>query len=196
MTGENEHLQHQNFHSREVSLRSYFLREASVNLQKIGTAVAQWQLALENSDCLNEIKSITRALFDLAMIHGYDGVENMAQKLLRIVEHLVKSSAHYDADVAAKMNAAVQAIRQVVEMESGSESQMTVETVNRQVAAAEREVQNRTAQLAESFAPLLSFQKSPRVIAAPPSPPIFDIREDAAIFDLAEIDFAEYELSV
>lgn len=169
----------------QTSLQRFYLQEVCVNLSKIEKAVARWRRTPKDTACLQKMKTAARAVLDLAIIHGYDGVENMSRRLVQTLEHLVRYRERYSATVAAKLKSAALAIRQVAGLEAENEHQMTVETVNRQVQAAEKEVQSRTEKLAQSFAPIVRIE-SP-LSDGTTQPPAFDIREDQTLFDLADL---------
>jgi hypothetical protein len=169
---------------QQTSLQSFYLQEICINLKKIERAIAKWRRAPRKADHLKIVQSAAFAVLDLSMIHGYDGVENMAGKLLQTVTHLLRVRERYSSIVGAKLKAAVLTIRRVAEMEAESERQMTVENVNRQVEATQQDVKTRAAQLSESFEAIIMPAES-RPDSATFEPPLFDIRENDIVYELA-----------
>ncbi|HEX9653092.1 MAG TPA: hypothetical protein VGA99_05235 [bacterium] len=170
----------------QASLESFYLQQVCTNLKKIEKAIARWRRAGNDVRALKRMKDSSLAIFDFAMVHGYDGVENMALKLQQTVDFLIQARERYNSTIAAKLKSAVLAIRQVVEMEAENERQMTIENVSRCVEATHEEVQSRTEQLAESFEPIVKVSRSQPHASPSEHSPWFDISEHDTLIRLTE----------
>lgn len=108
------------------TLQSAYIREVTSGLQKIKKALYRLRKGFQSRTSLAEIQVVAKEISDLAMIHGYTGVESIARKLHTAIRRLptsVTTGAHF----ISKIDLAVNGIQDVAFMEDGIEERTSVE---------------------------------------------------------------------
>ena len=117
-------------HDMIPDLQFYFLREVLHTLLQIRCSLRSLS---EDPSQRNHQKKIRRHLTgvrDLAMVHGFDGVEKIAGKLFANLEKALTDSKNFDAAFVSKLNEAVVTLERVVALEAEMEARMSIELIN------------------------------------------------------------------
>jgi len=105
-----------------------YVRKVMRGLKNIRIALAKVHDNPNDRDAAIEIRGIAEAISELAMIHGYHGVESIARK---ISTSFKCSRVKSDADFLSKIELAIKGIHHVVAMEDGIESKLIIEKITR-----------------------------------------------------------------
>lgn len=105
-----------------------YVRKVMRGLKNITIALAKMHDNPNDRDAAIEIRGIAEAISELAMIHGYHGVESIARK---ISTSFKCSRVKSDADFLSKIELAIKGIHHVVAMEDGIESKLIIEKITR-----------------------------------------------------------------
>ena len=111
---------------QDPSLQKPYVRKVMRGLKKIRIALARVHDNPNNRDACVEIRETAQSISELAMIHGYHGVESIARKMYTSFN---RSRIKSDPDFLYKIELAVKGIQRVVEMEGGIENKLTIEKV-------------------------------------------------------------------
>lgn len=170
------------------SLHNLYLRQVLSNLLRIERALAELKPSPNSQKCLLKIKEASRAIADLAMIHGFEGMETISRKLSSTIEYLLRSSMDLSFQVVYKVQVAIRTMRKVAEMEAFIERQMTVERIDRHVELNQEKVQDCAEKVTHSLNFLLNKQlEFPlETEAETNSQLLFDIREATSLMDLVD----------
>ncbi|MFQ5677295.1 MAG: hypothetical protein ACE5G1_15485 [bacterium] len=93
-------------------------------------ALYKLRKGFQSRTCLAEIQVVAKEISDLAMIHGYNGVESIARKLhmaIRCLPTSVTTSPHFISKIELAMNG----IQDVAFMEDCIEERTSVEKVRK-----------------------------------------------------------------
>ncbi|MFQ5752210.1 MAG: hypothetical protein ACE5HI_09460 [bacterium] len=176
-------------------LQNYYLQEVKCGLTKIEQALAKMHNEPGDREFLVKIKGIAQSISDLAMVHGFEGVEKISGKLSSTIKHLLRAGSEFNKSLIAKVNMTVKAMQQVAEMESYIEKQMTVERIDRTVEINQKKVQNCAEKISQSIDDLIHDQSNSasdedeshldRIVTIPDS----EIeKEPDLLFDICELD--------
>ena len=105
-----------------------YVRKVMRGLKKIRIALARVHDNPNNRDACIEIRNTAQSISELAMIHGYHGVESIARK---IYTSFKRSKIKSDPDFLYKIELALKGNQRVVGMEDGIERKLTIEKVTR-----------------------------------------------------------------
>ncbi len=114
-----------------------YVRKVMRGLKKIRIALALVHDNPNNRDACIEIRNTAQSISELAMIHGYHGVESIARK---IYTSFKRSRIKSDPDFLYKIELAVKGIQRMAGMEGGIESKLKVtrgEEVSKQISSLE-----------------------------------------------------------
>ena len=167
------------------SLQNYYNQEVMAELAAIEQAVLKLQIDKDKLINLKQIRDTAHLLSDLAMIHGFEGVEKISEKLYSTMDHLLNSRIEFNQAMLTKLILAVNVIRQVEDMESIIESQMTVERIDRNVELKQRRVQNCAEQFSRSIDELMTEQLELKFVNKT-SELLFDIVEQESVLSLVD----------
>ncbi|RMF61648.1 MAG: hypothetical protein D6743_13270 [Calditrichaeota bacterium] len=168
-------------------LRHTYFREMMRSLKKMKAALGAWQKRPEERTHPQAIAAAAREVADLAMIHGYEGVESIAEQLQQSLGRMNLSDDPERAGVFLKVESAIVAIRQIARIEDFLEGRLTVRRV-----AADRgdDVSSHTVKIGDEEAePFCEIEKLTEAdlndLSAISSPePQFDISEFESVAHL------------
>lgn len=135
----------------EDRLQGYYLQQISASLQRLKTALRG---LAENPDQwrkLARMHLLARKIADLAMIHGYEGVETIGEKIAHATHRALTSERPVDKHLITKMATAVRTMDEIVRMEENLEGEMTVERFNERIELGQRRIRSHTEHVAWHF---------------------------------------------
>lgn len=142
----------------DSSLQCFYNQEVKRGLEHIGASLIKLKQEPGNRECLYQIKELAESISDLAMIHGYEGVETIAEKIRNSTDHELRGKNDLDKNFLTKIGLAVTAIRQVMEMEDYVENQITFEKFSEQIELSQKKVQRCVEKLSRNFEQLFPHQ--------------------------------------
>ncbi|MCH8872868.1 hypothetical protein IH824_08890 [candidate division KSB1 bacterium] len=116
---------------QDPSLQKPYVRKVMRGLKKIRIALALVHDNPNNRDACIEIRNTAQSISELAMVHGYHGVESIA---LKIYTSFKRSRIKSDPDFLYKIELAVKGIQRVVGMEGRIESKLKVTRGGKEVS--------------------------------------------------------------
>ncbi|MFQ5602528.1 MAG: hypothetical protein ACE5HS_04600 [bacterium] len=171
-------------------LHQYYLHEILAGLKKIEHVMSISEAEVSNHHKLIAISKIAQSISELAMIHGFDGVEKIGHKLFSTLSVLRDSGGEFDETLREKVNLAVYVIRQVATMEAHIERQMNVERIDQTVERDQEKVQRCAEKFSESIEQLihkqmkLPFKEKYDINKNENQKLLFDIREMDSILNI------------
>ncbi len=126
----------------QPKLQHHYFQEAVKTLIRIKDHLHHLEQYPKNKDCYRRVLKEATAIADLAMIHGYDGVENIAAKVARYFGNLIKEDKWVDTEMVQQINQAINMIPKVAESETELEENMTIERISRDAKASQKEVRD------------------------------------------------------
>jgi chemotaxis protein histidine kinase CheA len=111
---------------QEEQLLAYYASEVSKNITNLTAAL---QTVRDHASLMEKITTIIEALQavkDLAMIHGYEGVEAVAERMENGARHYLSQNHHSVERFVERMKQAVDVLRRLVEMTDEREAQRLV----------------------------------------------------------------------
>ena len=163
------------------SLQDTYSREILRGLTSIKRSLSKLKEDPGKKKELDKIRNAARTISDLAMIHGFEGVENIAEKIWSQINKATKLKV-VDKSLLAKIDAAANGIQRIAEMEKTIESQMNVERISKGVQLNQQKLESCTKQLSDNLDNLNHNQQEME----------FDdtneIKPDELFFDINEID--------
>lgn len=175
-------------------LQYSYLREVVNNLCALRSVLDSLRSGADVKRDLAEIQERTRRISDLAMVHGFEGVEVVAAKLSsKLKQHL--SCESVDPVLLFKIESSVKAIQTVLKIEEVVERGMTVECINRSAEINQKKVENCAREVIQGLESK-SGNEEVSVVKVEPSDPgeeseteeLFDISEFSAVNDLFEAE--------
>lgn len=133
-------------------LRKAYFREIFRNLAAIKNGLNRMKRTAADGRAVMDIRRSVVAISDLAMIHGYEGVEKIATKIHGILKDEPASAAGMDVDFFTKVDSAVQILKEITELEDTLEREMTVERASELVESAHSKVKQYSSQITSGFA--------------------------------------------
>ncbi len=173
---------------RPATLNRLYLRKVLLHLAVLEKTMKHLRQAEQSGPYLKRVGAIARAIRDLAMVHGFEGMENIAGKLASTFGVLASREMPLTPPMVDKLEMAIRTMRQVVRMEAKIEQHMTVERVRRVVEINQGRLQDCAERLSDCLTHLISPPETlPQRTAAAqqPSDPLFDICEPESILTLA-----------
>ncbi|MFQ5706476.1 MAG: hypothetical protein ACE5HO_03455 [bacterium] len=141
-----------------TSLRYYYFDEVRRHLQQIDLSLSGLANGEGKSQGLSKLKNAAQSIEDLAMIHGYEGVENIAEKIKSAAGRILQQQYTLDKDFISKVQIAAGAIHKVLEMEERIELQMNMEKLDEQVEIRQKKIKACTDRLGRKFDRLFARQ--------------------------------------
>lgn len=126
----------------QPKLQHHYFQEAVKALIRIKAHLQHLELYPKNKDCYRRIFKETTSIADLAMIHGYDGVENIASKIARYFGKLIRDDKWVESEMVHQINQAINMIPKVAESEAALEESMTIEKISRDAETSQKEVRD------------------------------------------------------
>ncbi|MFQ5823774.1 MAG: hypothetical protein ACE5JB_06945 [bacterium] len=156
--------------------QDYYYQEVMQGLKKIESYLSKLQKEPGNREYVQQIRNIAEYVTDLAMIHGYEGVENIAEKIRSSSDLILCKSEELEKPFLSKIEFAVKAIRQVMELEEDIDYQLIFDEIDEKIALKQKEVRSCASRLSNYFEQ--SKQKNKHLF--------FDIREINTLMNLVE----------
>lgn len=135
----------------QANLQSYYLHETLHALRDLKLTLESIKKDKPGLSEMRVALATSERIRDLAMIHGFDGVEKIGEKIVSTLRKLIAGGAKADDQFWANLESAVLAIKQVAEVEDTLERQMTVESIGRDMEWHRQKVQNCAAQLSDEL---------------------------------------------
>lgn len=117
----------------EIPLYDYYYQEVLDGIERIENSLPKLDLEPNSREYLQQIEQSATDIADLAMIHGYEGVEAIAEKIISISYSLLDTEEDLDKSYCSKVEAATSAMRQVLSMEEDIESLSTLDKFHEQI---------------------------------------------------------------
>ncbi len=185
-----------------VNFQRLYLQEVMTELNNIEKTVSKIKIEKNNQEYLSRVRDRAQSISDLAMIHGFEGVEKISEKLYSTVKLLLVSSIDLNKSILSKIKMAVKVIKQVARMETDIEKQMTVEKISKAVERNQKKVQNCAVKFSKSIDDLMSNQPEVTLVndagytsdtiniqkkdKKKDSKLVFDISEQESVLNLAD----------
>jgi hypothetical protein len=123
------------------ALENTYFREVMRCLYRIQKYLTRIQNGGEQRQYLIEITETSRQIADLAMIHGFDGVENVARKMISTFENLLRTNAGLHPALHSNVAAAIDTVQKIADIEAQIESELKIERAGRNNDRRRRKVQ-------------------------------------------------------
>lgn len=190
----------------EHTLQTHYFREIMRGLLRIKASLARLKTEPACLEHIALIRDTAACLRDLAMIHGYDGVENISAKIHSTFDQIFTSKRSADVHLIARLYAGISVIQKIAELEDSIEGQMTVERISDIAEKGRQKVQDcalelsREWDLSGSLQLKLDFDEPPTgstrllqelEVGQPENPQarlLFDIKEFEAVLLIAGED--------
>ena len=114
----------------QPKLQHHYFQEAVKSLIRIKGHLQHLEQYPKNKDCYRNIFKEATSICDLAMIHGYDGVENIAAKIARYFSNLLRENKWVDSERVHQISEAINMIPRIAESEASLEEHMTIESIS------------------------------------------------------------------
>lgn len=161
-------------------LQYAYLREVMMNLRACNRALNALRRQFEINNNLLEVRDRTRRISDLAMIHGFEGVEIIADKLSATInKHL--PSGENDPVLIFKIESSLKAIQTVLKIEEVIERGMTVERINRSAEVNQQKVELCTRQVIHGLKRETGQDDEMKI-------DVQDEQQISELFDIREVD--------
>ena len=134
-----------------ASLQTHYSREIFRILTKIKQELTAFKNNPADTELLKQSHALIISITDLAMIHGYEGVEKIAGKLVTLFNNSISENKSSGQRFFTKVEAAINAIYQIAELEASAEDFMTIEYINRDAELSQTKIANCTTDLIEKF---------------------------------------------
>ncbi|MFQ5648817.1 MAG: hypothetical protein ACE5IY_02660 [bacterium] len=109
---------------------NYYFSEFMRSLHRMSSILTKLKPEEDNQAHLAAACEAAHRIRDLAMVHGYAGVENVANKFCQQFGQFTHGKKELDAQLLEKVESGVMAIRRLAEIEDSVEDQMIVEHLN------------------------------------------------------------------
>jgi len=188
-------LQREKTSADDSPLKGHYFRQVFFHLSTIKLSL---ETLKENPAATQPVRRITCAaetISDLAMIHGYEGVEKTAHKIAAILCRLQAAPTPVDHAVLDRIDQAVKVLRQIAELEDSVEQEMTVEKTHEQAEQTHEHVKQFHRQLSHKFdflrhrqLELFDHANAANTQDAPATSGPSDRDEDAPFWDIHEAE--------
>lgn len=165
----------------QLKLQQYYFQEAVKTLIRIKTHLQHLEQYPKNKDCYRRIFKEATAIADLAMIHGYDGVENIATKIARYFGKLIREDKWVESGMVHQINQAINMIPKVAESEAELEENLTIERISRDAETGQKEVRDLAQSVTDELA-VLNKKSSNHELK------VTVVDEEELNFDISEFD--------
>lgn len=181
-----------NSFKKRQPLQYAYLREVMKNLRALKKALNFLRKGIDLQANLIEIRNRATVISDLAMVHGFEGVEIVADKLSSLLKKH-RTSANVEPVLLFKIESSLKAIQTVLKIEEVVERGMTVERIDRSAEMNQRKVENCAREVIQGLESKTGDEKAKLVKIEPSdlqaereTDELFDINEFAAVSDLFE----------
>ncbi len=142
----------------DLSPQEYYYKELRNVLDKIKTSLTHLQKEPRNLIYLQQIKDSAEAASDLAMIHGYEGVENIAKTIRSSSDHILGQNQEIGESFISKVDLAVKAIRQVMDLEENIFNRSSQDKFDKRLRQKQEKVESHAKKISNYFDRLFSNQ--------------------------------------
>lgn len=165
----------------QPKLQHHYFQEAVKALIRIKAHLQHLERYPKNKDCYRRIFKETTSIADLAMIHGYDGVENIASKIARYFGKLIRDDKWVESEMVHQINQAINMIPKVAESEAALEESMTIEKISRDAETSQKEVRDIAQSVTDELAVLTKKSSNHEL-------KVTVVDEEELNFDISEFD--------
>ncbi|RMD95129.1 MAG: hypothetical protein D6813_00960 [Calditrichaeota bacterium] len=173
-------------------LACYYLNEVQQHLTRLQEKITQLSKRPRRKKLLSQIRDEMQAVSDLAMIHGHEGAERIASKILTTINHFIEKDSIIDESFCNKVKVAILALQQVLSLEDEMEDEMTVESFGEIIELTHKKLKAYTNRLSKSFDQVLHRQMElPFDYSSSDLVEISKVQEDentSHLFDIHEVD--------
>ncbi len=184
----------------ETRTQAFYLREIFKALRRLKALLEELKREPSRREYIQGIRQSAQSIRDLAMIHGFDGVEKIAGKIASTFARVLRSSVALEPQFVTRVESAVLAIKQIAEVEDTLESQMSIDRICRKIQFRQQKVQDCATKVAQNLDCIMNRQieivfeepASLNLEAAIPdlvhvaAGPIFEIKEFDSVLSLLE----------
>lgn len=137
--------------SSEMLPHEYYRNQVVHELTRIESILTELKHDLQNKKLLTGVMRSAENVADLAMIHGYEGVESIAEKVRSSTHRLLEEDIELDDAFPAKTRIAVAAIYSILRMENDLEGHMTLDRFDEHIEIAQNRIRTATEKLSQNF---------------------------------------------
>jgi hypothetical protein len=167
-----------------MSKQKNFVEDLKSGMFRIEELAGQMKLGTANDQSVAELKETAHWISDVSMIHGFEGVQTISEKLCHSIDRSTDSKSLTPAQLS-KIRGAIVAMREVVDLESDIEHHLTVESVTERAQLNRIKVFDRTHE----------FSKRVDSDAGSDAPPEVDCAEESASETEQEVNVVDSEMS-
>ncbi len=171
-----------------LRIQTTYLHETFRALCRFNDLLHDLGARAEDRALWDELLAVADRIRDLAMIHGFDGVEKITTTIASSLRDSLRGGSPLEAATLERIESAALAIKDIAEAETALEQHMTVERISRDAEVWRQKVEDCASQLTgpDADAPVAEAVKvigeegtplPPAGKAADPPAPMFDISE-------------------
>ncbi len=182
-------------------LKAAYFQQVFCNLSTMKKSLEALKKAPRNRELLIQFEKAARTIMDLAMIHGYEGVEKIASKIQVVFSRFIRSGAMISPEFTHKADIALHILRNITELEDSLEHRMTVEKCSNAVEDTHDKVKHFTKKITNDFnflkvKQLELFKKTSdefhsqqpiKLVGKEQDFPFFDIKEPEIVIHINDI---------
>jgi len=187
--------------SRRQPLKSAYFQSIFCNLSTMKNSLEGLKKTPQDRQLLNQFEKAARTIMDLAMIHGYEGVEKIAHKIQIVFYRFIRNGSRISPEFIQKADIALHILRNITELEDSLEQGMTVEKCSNAVEDTHDKVKHFTQKITNDFnflkvKQLELFTNSSdaghtlphiKFVGKEQDSPFFDIREPEIVIHINDI---------
>ncbi|MFQ5864158.1 MAG: hypothetical protein ACE5IW_02905 [bacterium] len=177
------------------SPQDYYYQEARQTLDQIECSLSELQKDPSNQDHWHQIKACAQNVSDLAMIHGYEGVENIANMIRCNSEQILRKEIELGSFLIRKFRLALEAIRQVMALEEEIHSQTKDNNTDKKIELQQNKIKSCAQRISNYFDKLFDNQfELPLETSSLPNNELNELekldksKNSEVLFDIREID--------
>ena len=185
------------------------LEEIKSSMNQIEETIESMSSESDNYLKILDLRKNSERVTDLSMIHGFEGVQNISEKLCAAINHSIDAGEGLTPKLLTKVRQAVAAMREVANLESDIEQHLTVENVTERAELDRIKVFDRTLEFSKSVTNLQTanepddFEEGTEAVepvvvdeteAEAPDPDVQEVRVVEVadpvdlLFDITEVD--------
>lgn len=126
------------------------LEEIKSGMDQIEETIESMSSKSDNYLKILDLRKNSEWVTDLSMIHGFEGVQNISEKLNAAINHSIDAGEGLTQELLTKVRQAVAAMREVANLESNIEQHLTVENVTERAELDRIKVFDRTLEFSKS----------------------------------------------
>lgn len=177
--------------NRRQPLKSAYFQQVFCNLSTMKNSLEGLKKTPDNRELLIQFEEAACTIMDLAMIHGYEGVEKIASKIQVVFSKFIRSGSMISPEFTQKADIALYILRNITELEDSLERGMTVEKSSNAVEDTHDKVKHFTKKITNDFnflkvKQLELFTNSSDAGHTKPHIKLVDKEQDSPFFDIKE----------